>query len=676
MFTTAVIGMTLLTPPDLPINQWQLLHSQAPNIIWENGVAWDHSIQKIVWHGGHIGRIYPQSNYTFIFDPVQNRFFESQAPSRPQRRCLIHVAYLETHGRVITTDGSSSHGSIPTGGIAGEYNLVYRSDARGPWLYDAVNDVWEDCRTLPPIWQRAAHTPIAYEPQSDALFSLHRDKLNIYLPQQNRVMFEPLPPQLHNLLSYGLVADPVNRKLVVFGGTITTRRPEQVNGKNVYDTVTYDFTWVYDIVKKEWQECQPKIRPPKGVPGMGSLSLQMVWHDPSATVLLMQNATNERSDNSTWPPAELWSFDTKTGQWQLVPMNSEGLRPSYMGLLTYSRERDELFMFGGGRDGGGNLDSNSIRLGSSRLVWSCRVQVPDHPHKTPPPPIPLRLIPAKDHVRLEWKAADGALYRVYRAVCDGLIGGFENITTIAADSFVDRTPEPGKIYAYRIVSQNDGAASLPVYNQPRRPGGLKVSLENTKEVRLRWTPDNSTGIVGYRVYRAKGAAVVNGEKELLTPTPLAVPHFVDKTSDFSDGVICAYWVTTVNNAGIESGASPLAYTAPDAPDFLTVPEGVGPSDDDGIRHNYVVSWHWPKDLRVAGFNIYGAPSVPNNSDPQFLKTHWKKLNDTPWTKTEYIYTDPTDGQPCRYFYIRAVNILGQEGFCTDTVSPTDRCFRP
>ena len=205
--------------PEAAANRWVLLHEQAPNIVWENGIAWDPDARRIVWHGGHIGRLYPQSNYTFLYDPALNRFSESQAPSRPQRRCLIHVAHLEGPRRTITTDGGAAHGSIPVGGLGGEYRTVYRSDARGPWLYDSAEDAWEDCRPLPPAWKRKAHTPIAWEPNSDALFGLRDAELVIYSPRLNRVFTRPLPPELQNRLGYGLAADPMHRKLVIFGGS-------------------------------------------------------------------------------------------------------------------------------------------------------------------------------------------------------------------------------------------------------------------------------------------------------------------------------------------------------------------------------------------------------------------------------------------------------------------------
>jgi len=678
MIAATCLGTMLLTVPDLPTNRWVLLHDQAPNIMWENGIAWDPRAGKVVWHGGHIGRIYPQSNYTFLYDPVRDRFTESQAPLRPQRRCLVHVAYLEGPRRTVTTDGGVSHGSIPSGGLSGEYKAVFRSDARGPWLYDSAEDVWEDCRTLPPVWKRKAHAPIAYEPQSDALFGLRETELNIFLPRLNRVFTRPLPEELHHLLGYGLAADPIRRKLVVFGGTVTIRRPEPVNGKNVYDTAVKDFTWVYDIAADAWKRCAPTIRPPKGVPKMDMLSLQMVWHDASGTVLLMQNATEEPGDNRHWPPAELWNFDVASEQWTRVPMDAAGERPAFMGLLAYARERDQLFLFGGGRDGVGNPDIPGIRPALSRQVWGCRVRVPGRTHAAPAANVEISATCADDGVRLEWAPLADRRHELQRAPCAPLVGAYERLAPapVSGGVYLDRTAAPGKVYAYRLVAEGGTPCSLPAFNQPRRPAGLVVSVESARETRLRWKPNHEPDVTGYRVYRAKGADVEKGEGRLLTPEPVRAPRFVDTTVDLSDGVICSYWVTAVNRAGIESGAAPLAWTAPDAPEGLSVPEGVGPSDDDGRRLNYVVNWQWPPDLRVAGFNVYGASDVPNGSSPEMLRNNWKKLTATPFAGREFVYEDPKDAPVCRFFYIRAVNVLGQEGFCTDIVSPTDRRFRP
>ncbi|MHC4914229.1 MAG: fibronectin type III domain-containing protein [Planctomycetota bacterium] len=676
-----------------PANRWVLRHRQAPNIMWENGITYDPATRQIVWHGGHVGRLYPQSNYTFLYDVRRNRFRESQAPTRPQRRCLVHVSYIGSLRRAITTDGGAAHGSIPGGGTGGDFTRLWRTDPRGPWLYDAARDTWEDCRTLQPIWQRAAHAPVAYEPGSDALFGLRGEKLYIYSAGLNRVFTRELPEELHRRLGYAMAADPVRRKLVLFGGSAgggyqwVKPKPGQTRTqarREAYARMVKRDTWIYDIVADSWKKCAPKLSPPRGIPMLDMLSIQMTYHHPSGTMLVLQNSVDELEyDNSKWPPAALWSFDPATEEWKRVPTADD---PPFMGLITYSPEEDLLFLFGGGRDGLGD-DGKRVRPALSRQVRTCRPTIPGRAPCVLSGPARLRARTVKEGcVALEWRADPEAVggYRVFRASCDPLPGEYKPLNTgpllpqSGSDRmfYADTTAQRGKTYAYMVWPHGHAHPSLPAFNRPRRPGGLVASVEAAREVRLRWNPGGEPDLVGYRVYRARGAEVEKAKRELLTPVPIKDARFVDAKIDLSDGVARIYWVTAVNNAGVESGASPLAYTFPDAPARLTVPEGLGPSNGVGVRLNYLVSWQWPEDVRVRGFNVYHATEVPNGSSGEIFRKTWKKIAPEPVAGPEYVFELPEGKTGHHYFFVRAVNVLGQEGFYTDIVSPTDRRFRP
>lgn len=671
-------------------NRWVVLNEQSPTCVSENEVVWDSAVRRILWDGGHTARAYPQSSYTYLYDPVQDRFTESHPPARIQRRCQAHLAYLELERRMIVTDAGSGHGTVPTGGVGGDYQRVFHTDPRGPWLYDSVTDSWEDCRTLPPLWPRAKHTPIAYEPNSDAVFGLRGSALVIYMPRLNKVTTRPMPEDLQQgRLSHGLAADPVRRKLVLFGGgggfdwvkpkgdqTVAEAR------RDAYERMAKNDTWVYDIVTDRWHKCDSKDKPSRGRPMDQMLRGQLRWHDPSGTMLLCQNGVDSYvPDRRNWGPVELWSFDVAAEQWTRVPLATDGHRPASVGLTAYARELDLLLMFGGHVGEVAETPGSDPRLTAGRQVWACRVAVPGRKNEPVAPPLRLAAVSSADGITLEWPAAAGETFEVFRAVADPLPGAYERIGggTVVGGRFTDRTAERGKVYAYAIACPGSERRSLPAFNQPWRPAGLIASVESKTEVRLRWQVNGERDIAGYRVYRAKGEEVEKGAGQLLNAAVLAKPLFTDTTVDLSDGVIRSYWVTAVNRAGIESGVSPLAYTAPDAPGGPSLPEGVGPASDAGERINYVISWTWPRDVRVAGFNIYGASAVPDTSNPETRKKTWKKLNDAPLAGREYIYEDPKAadaGPPCRYFYVRAVNVLGQEGFCTDIVSPTDRQFRP
>jgi hypothetical protein len=682
-------------------NSWNLAHEYAPNINWENGIAWDALTRRIVWHGGHTGRLYPQSNYTFLYDPDQNRFFESQAPARPQRRCLVHVAYLDAWRRVVTTDGGRSHGSIPGGGLRGDFRSVTFDISSGPWLYDPLKDTWEDCRTLPPTWLKAAHGPIAYEPGTDGLFALRGDKLAVFSPRLNRMFFRTLPPALHNRLGYGMTADPRGRRLIVFGGSAGGGyqwvRPTEDQTRDealaaAYDRMVRNDTWIYDIVKDAWHEAAVEVskRPPRGMPMSGMLSLQLVWHTASDTAILVQDAINDaRTPAADRDPAQCWSFDPDRETWTPVPTvpGPQGRQPAFAGLLTYEPERNRLWLFGGGRDAEGlegrPRDPQTVAPERrSRWVWSCRLEVPGRSadRASVPPPPSVETVAAG--VQVAWPRNRDNRYNVFRSAADPFPSVYErlNVTPVNGGSFLDKTAKDGQVYAYRLAVAGSERRSPCAFNQLWRPAGVRVSVESANSVRIRWRPSTAGDVTGYKVYRACGKELEKGAGTCLTDRPVLDNRLVDHDIDLADGVVRGYWITAINRGGIESGASPLAYTVPDAPSSLGCPVGVGPSDGVGNRLNYVVAWDWPDDVKVAGFNVYHATehidTLLTEGGYRAFWPLWKKLTEQPVARREFFFTIPPDQPVHHYFYVRAVNVLGQEGFYTDIVSPTDRRFRP
>ena len=152
-----------------------------------------------------------------------------------------------------------------------------------------------------------------------------------------------------------------------------------------------------------------------------------------------------------------------------------------------------------------------------------------------------------------------------------------------------------------------------------------------------------------------------------------------------------YWVTTVNRAGKESGPSPYAMTFPDAPLAVNIDRHETlPAPTNEIR----IWWEWPADMEVSGFNVYSVDNHMNTHDkpPEVVNAwyaSWAKANSAPIlklsTKTaapghrsyEYTFTIPSDSTaPHYYFYVRAVNVLGQEGQKTDIISKTSDAFGP
>jgi hypothetical protein len=370
----------------------------------------------------------------------------------------------------------------------------------------------------------------------------------------------------------------------------------------------------------------------------------------------------------------LWGFDAGQEQWTRLEVRNP---PPLAGLLEYAVEEDLLIGFGGGRDGVKD-DGQQISPAFSRQIWTCRL-AGDGRSAAPAAPQRLQIETTPASVTVRWSHAGP--HDVLRAPVDsaGLPGRYSPKASGVRPAFTDTDVAAGDIYAYQVVGPN-GVPSLPGFSQPFRPSRLRASVDSPTRVTLRWQADDAPDIIGYHVYRADGPELEQALGHRLTDRPTDRTMFVDDAVELSDGLIRSYWVTAVNRLGVESGPSPLAYTVPDAPEFFSFLDGLAPSNGVGVKLRWLISWQWPEDQTIAGFNIYHAGRHVNaRSCPggfEGFENLWTRLNAEPIKQTEFVFDIPIDGPPHHYFHVRAVNTLGQEGFCTDILSPTDRQFRP
>lgn len=723
----ALTGVMITVPtkaqvlPDEPINTW-VLKSKTPNHVYENDLAYDPTTGQIVYHGGHVGQLYPQSNYTFLYNVRQNRWRESQSPYRPQRRCYNDMTYLESARMCLTGHGSRGHGSLPQGGFSakqGDYKECYRELNVGPWLYDAVADIWMDSRTLVPKWANKDLANISYERNSDVAFYFYHDMWVYYCPRSNRITVRYAPDEIMTRSGYAVATDPVRRKIVFFGGYFygPVKDPSERYKSD---------TWIYDIATDIWRQAHPKNSPSSGIQRQYNIGLEMVYHNPSSTMLMLINPVSGVPPKvEATPPAELWSFDLVTEEWMMVPVTGDG--PTTGGIAVYASQEDLLVVLGGGKDAGERDHGREVR--------TCRINLPNKQPTLPATVDSVQITTDYDQVTLRWTPADKDVYDIFRAKCEGLSGLTTSLYSIKAPvvsewladaaarkaaknqpdapkpvkrdmwgpdadpipgvyekigrtkapfhgQFIDKTITPGAVYAYQIIPADappNQLRSLPVFNQPWHPTHLCASVEHARKVILRWDANKENDLTGYKVYRAIGAEIETATGKLLTPQPIKATELSITDDDLSNGVVRAYWVTAINKGGIESGAAPLAYSFPDAPASLTVVNGEGPSNLDGLLLGYRIGWEWPANIRIAGFNVYYANHHRNgfNGPGGTYDADWKKLTPKPITDTEFIFhLDRDDPHMHSYFHVRTVNVLGQEGFYTDIISPTDARFRP
>lgn len=133
--------------PALVANRWERIATDAPLQVWEHGAAYDAVSRRFVQTGGHVLGGYPQSSYSFLFDPWEKRYSLLLSPTRPQRMCLVDLVYVYLLGRLLLSQGSVEHGSL-FGGLSADGTFIdwsYRTrPPAGPWLFDARADRWED----------------------------------------------------------------------------------------------------------------------------------------------------------------------------------------------------------------------------------------------------------------------------------------------------------------------------------------------------------------------------------------------------------------------------------------------------------------------------------------------------------------------------------------------------
>jgi hypothetical protein len=378
------------------------------------------------------------------------------------------------------------------------------------------------------------------------------------------------------------------------------------------------------------------------------------------------------SDDLLASSIRTWAFDCATRQLSEIATLT---RPEDVGRLAYN-EPLNVFMLIGGKCVSGMCQTgtggNALLCG----IWVFRLDSSAGLARELAPAPSAAIDLTGGSIKLSWTGVSAATgYHVYRCTANPYPRNFTRLLqTPLTDTFcTDATASPGTWYAYKVTAIRDGTegrASRLLYTRPGRVLGVVASVEEPTRVSLSWERNPEPDLTGYNIYRASGAAIFNASGlgtgyVKLNPSPVASNEFMDAV-DLSDGVARGYVVTAVNAFGNESGLSAAATTFPNPPDRVyAIPQLVS-----GTLKTRL-GWQPPERQKIAGVNVYRGPSgaaARQNTGP------------SPASDTLLYFLLPSASGTTSYelsmaaFFVRAVNILGQEGFNSDQVSPTATDF--
>ncbi len=651
-----------ITTGEVDVNTW-LKRSDSTGIrVWETGIAYDPATKRIIQHGGHDFGDYVQTGYTRLLNSATGEWSWSQAPVRPQRRCITELAYIDSVGKVITINGRTSHGTLPVGGFSPDQKQVWRKDAFGPWLYDAKNDNWQTALdTIDSDLLYGKHGRIAYDASSDAVFSIQDDGLVAYFVHQNRTILIPVPQALHHRVGYAMAVDPITRKLVIFGGTGAGNYNWAPDPASSYEEVAHNDTWVLDLETLKWQEIITAEKPAIGMPMLHHLELPMIFHPPSGRLLLVQTPVNTyEPDPSKWPDTNLWSFDTHTMKWELVNMS---LPLRFPPLLTYDSDRDFVVAVGGDDDAKAVENEklmgipHDVFVTGSDALFEARIQIPSG-NPVASRPIILKARTTINGNELTWASSVGAvdIYRASKGEKGIFPGQFILVSQgVKGGEYIDNNL--GTAYAYMIKSSDKYQWSTTAYVTPPVPLDLTAKVDSATSVTLNWKDD--TTVKGWNVYRSKGT----GSPTLITTAPVTQPFFID-TLDVSD-IHHHYFIRAIGHNNALSGNSVRVHTAPQVPENFSVKKITDTK--------YRIQWSSPEPIQLSYSPIHKNTFKWNQQDILNWWNSWTLIGDLNGGDVIIDLPDFPTGKHV-YFHSRHINALGGTGFYSDIVSPTDERF--
>ncbi len=316
--TTIPETTTSDTEPPLVQTVWSQLTpaGESPSARSEHAAAYDTTNALLVVFGGWDSSNVT-NNETWAYDATANSWANAApAGTLPAARAQHQMVYDAVSGKVIMFGG------------------ILKSDGdqlKDTWAYDAAAKTWTELQPTGASPSARSSFSMVYDDldQKIILFggwdkagSAHLSDTWAYDPAANTwTDMAPTGTAPSARGSHALAYDPVENKIVLFGGT---------------DSTTYfDDTWVYDVATNTWAQVTPAGETPPARAGH-----RLAYDPSSATVVLFGGWNGTAYYNDTW------TFNVATSTWtNLNLVGGPTARDSHS--LNYDAATNELILFGG-----------------------------------------------------------------------------------------------------------------------------------------------------------------------------------------------------------------------------------------------------------------------------------------------------------------------------------------
>lgn len=611
------------------------LPTNGSNWMYENDFKSDPFYGYFLLGPGHV--VHPQDCNWYPFDPIKNKWTKLDPPVRPVRQCMSSFCVNSQDTVILQFGGAEASHQLSQGSFDAAYMSIIQGGARGHgmWAYSFNRNEWYHMRgpTVLP-GQRFALFP-QYDPVHDVALGPAGNGLVAYSFHANAAVN----------MGNGFTCAPFN-----YSSAVDTRR-------GLLYIINATGLWQYNPDTDVWTR-MAGMAPGylAAAPGEDGPGLNMLAYDEVNDILLYVGEDLAYGA----PVINTWIFKCDSLIWE---KQAPAAAPREPGFLAYNRALNCFMLMGG--------EAASIVRGAGTTgIWMYRYRRGPGPFADLARAPEANLDVTNGSAALSWPRINepGVTgYNIYRAPANPFPKNFVklNSSPVADTFYTDASAVSAASYSYRVCAVKNGAEGRLSRHQYTRPGRVLntvASVEESTLVKVSWDANPEKGIVGYNIYRTRGAAIytapLSSSYTKLNASPVNALEYGDDV-DLKDGVARGYVVTAVNAFGVESGVSGECTTFPNPPEFAyTIP----------VAGKMKMGWQPPRRTKILGINFYRVLGEKQNTAGL--------LTDTVTTGWDLPPVTGGDGYSLqgKTYLLRAVNLLGQEGFNTDQISPVNSEF--